>query len=145
MLENYISDIYACSRCGDCRESVKLEPAHKGVYKVCPIKNQLGFGSYTARVVLLYEIETQFFTVEQTRKGTEITKGEHDKPDIVIRITPEGVQNLISCKTKEEYLAMYKHLYKETDHLDFEVKTNMFTAARKGYVSWAKKAGLLSI
>jgi len=95
--------------------------------------------------ILLYEIEAQFFTVEQTKKGTEITKGEHDKSDIIIRITPEGVQNLLSCKTKEEYLTMYKHLYKETDHLDFEVKTNMFTMARKGYVSWAKKAGLLSI
>ena len=95
--------------------------------------------------VLLYEIEDQFFTVEQTNKGTEINKGEHDKPDLLIRITPEGVNQLMSCTTKEEYLHMYKYLYKETDHLDFEVKTNMFNMARKGYVSWAKKAGLLSI
>ena len=83
--------------------------------------------------------------MEQTEKRTEITKGEHDKPDILIRITPEGVEKLMSCKIKEEYLTMYKHLYKETDHLDFEVKTNMFTMARKGYVSWAKETGLLSI
>jgi heterodisulfide reductase subunit D len=95
--------------------------------------------------VLLYDIEGQFFTVEQTTEGTEITKGEHDKPDLLITITGEGVSHLMSCGTKEEYLLMYKHLYKETDHLDFEVKTNMFTMARKGYVSWAKKAGLLSI
>lgn len=95
--------------------------------------------------VLLYEIEDQFFTVEQTKKGTEIKKGEHDKPDILIHITPHGVEQLLSCKTKEEYLKMYKYLYKETDDLDFEVKTNMFNMARKGYVSWAKKAGLLSI
>jgi Fe-S oxidoreductase len=95
--------------------------------------------------VLLYEVENQFFTVEQTKKGTLIKKGEHDNPDIVIRITPEGVDQLKSCKTKKDYLEMYKHLYKETDHLDFDVKANMFTMARKGYVSWAKKAGLLSI
>jgi hypothetical protein len=50
----------------------------------------------------------------------------------------------MSCRTKEEYLKMYKYLYKKTEHLDFEVKTNMFTMARKGHVSWAKKAGLLS-
>jgi hypothetical protein len=50
----------------------------------------------------------------------------------------------MSCRTKEEYLTMYKHLYKETTHLGFEVKTDMFNMARKGYVSWAKKAGLLS-
>jgi Fe-S oxidoreductase len=95
--------------------------------------------------ILLYNIEDQFFTVEQTKRGTEIKKGEHDKPDLLITITPEGCDQLMSCKSKEEYLAMYKHLYKETDHLDFEVKTNMFNMARKGYVSWAKKAGLLSI
>jgi len=95
--------------------------------------------------VLLYEIENQFFTVEQTKKGTSIQKGEHDKPDILIRITPHGVNQLMSCKTKEEYLNMYKYLYKKTDDLDFEVKTNMFNMARKGYVSWAKKAGLLSL
>lgn len=95
--------------------------------------------------VLLYEIENQFFTVEKTKKGCEIKKGEHEKPDILIRITPEGVNQLLSSTTKEEYLHKYKYLYKETDDLDFEVKTNMFNMARKGYVSWAKKAGLLSI
>ena len=95
--------------------------------------------------ILLYKIEDQFFSVEQTKSGTDIRKGEHDKPDILISITPEGVNQLITCRTKEEYLAMYKYLYKETDDLDFDVKTNMFTMARKGYVSWAKKAGLLSI
>ncbi len=95
--------------------------------------------------VLLYEIEHQFFTVEKTKMGTEIKKGEHDKPDIHIRITPQGVENLMSCPTKEDYLKMYKYLYKETHDLDFDVKTNMFTMARKGYVSWAKKAGLLSL
>lgn len=95
--------------------------------------------------ILLYKIEDQFFTVEQTKKGTEIKKGEHDKPDLLITITHAGCERLMACKTKEEYLAMYKHLYKETDDLDFEVKTNMFNMARKGYVSWAKKAGLLSI
>lgn len=95
--------------------------------------------------ILLYEIENQFFTVEQTKKGTEIKKGEHDKPDLLIRIIPRGVEQLVSCMNKEDYLKMYKYLYKETHELDFEVKTNMFTMARKGYVSWAKKAGLLSI
>ncbi|MBU7010417.1 MAG: (Fe-S)-binding protein [Theionarchaea archaeon] len=95
--------------------------------------------------VLLYQVEDQFFTVEQTKKGTEIKKGEHDKPDLLIQITPTGVGKLMSCKTKEEYLKMYKYLYKETNDLDFDVKTNMFNMARKGYVSWAKKAGLLSL
>lgn len=277
MLEQYLSDIYSCSRCGDCRESVKLESAQKNVYHVCFIKDQLGFDSYTAQGrfmilreivkgkdidedvadlfytclecgrckevcisqlgegidvpsiveafrsvltekgftrqphklliasirtydnpwqmpryqkaewtlpfnlpergdilffagcssslltpqlaqsvvnifseikkggVLLYEIENEVFTVEQTKTKTEITKGQHKKPDIVIRITLEGVNQLMSCKTKKDYLNMYKYLYKETDHLDFDVKANMFTMARKGYVSWTKKAGLLSI
>lgn len=95
--------------------------------------------------VLLYQVEGQFFTVEQTKKGTEIKKGEHDKPDLLIRITSTGVEKLMSCRTKEEYLKMYKYLYKETDDLNFDVKTNMFNMARKGYVSWAKKAELLSL
>ncbi|MBU7032194.1 MAG: (Fe-S)-binding protein [Theionarchaea archaeon] len=95
--------------------------------------------------ILLYEIDGQFFTVEQTSKGTEIKKGEHDKPDLLITLTQQGVSQLMSCDTKEEYLRTYKYLYKETDHLDFVVKTNMFTMARRGYVVWAKKAGLLSL
>lgn len=53
MLELHTSDIHACARCGDCRESVKLESAHKGVYHVCPIKDQRGFDSYTARGKLM--------------------------------------------------------------------------------------------
>lgn len=95
--------------------------------------------------VLQYLIEGQPFTVEQTKEGTAITAGEHDNPDIIITITHTGVNQLMDCKTKKEYLKMYKYLYKKTDDLDFEVKANMFTMARRGYVSWAKKAGLLSI
>ena len=95
--------------------------------------------------VLLYSIDGEFFTVEQKKEGTDIKKGEHDKPDLLITISNEGTEQLMSCETKEDYLLMYKHLYKDTEHLDFEVKTNMFTMARRGYVSWAKKAGLLSL
>ncbi|MBU7029461.1 MAG: (Fe-S)-binding protein [Theionarchaea archaeon] len=173
MLENYVSDIYACARCGDCRESVKLESAHRGVYKVCPIKDQLGFDSYTARGKLMVlrnalegkeineDVSDLFYTCLEGGNCTEVCISQIgegiDIPSIIedfrsilsekgfTRKTPEGVEKLMSCKTKEEYLTMYKYLYKETDHLDFEVKTNMFTMARKGYVSWAKKTGLLSI
>lgn len=53
MLELHTSDIHACARCGDCRESVKLESAHKKVYHVCSMKGQLGFDSYAARGKLM--------------------------------------------------------------------------------------------
>jgi Fe-S oxidoreductase len=70
MLEQYISDIYACSRCGDCRESVKLESAHRGVFQVCPVKDILGFDSYTAR--------GRFMVLRKVLEGKEIDEDVAD-------------------------------------------------------------------
>jgi len=45
-IEKWYNDIYTCNRCGYCRQMVDLET---GTYKVCPIREKLGFESYNAR------------------------------------------------------------------------------------------------
>lgn len=48
-LADYINQMEKCGRCGDCAYSVKISTAKKHISMPCPIRNLLGFETYSAR------------------------------------------------------------------------------------------------
>ena len=48
-LTDYLPQMEKCGRCGDCAYSVKISTAKKHISMPCPIRNNLGFETYSAR------------------------------------------------------------------------------------------------
>ncbi|MEX2750733.1 MAG: (Fe-S)-binding protein [Candidatus Freyarchaeota archaeon] len=48
-LADYLQQMEKCGRCGDCAYSVKISTAKKHISMPCPIRNILGFETYSAR------------------------------------------------------------------------------------------------
>nr|MDO8082248.1 (Fe-S)-binding protein [Candidatus Freyarchaeota archaeon] len=48
-LADYLPQMEKCGRCGDCAYSVKISTAKKHISMPCPIRNCLGFETYSAR------------------------------------------------------------------------------------------------
>ncbi|HDI74469.1 MAG TPA: (Fe-S)-binding protein [Thermoprotei archaeon] len=92
--------------------------------------------------VLNYHVSGKVFHVERLKDTIKVKFGEHPKADIDLYVSEKAVEALTSAKNKEEYMKTFKTMYKQKE-LSFKPRANLFTLARKGYVSWAKKAGVI--
>ena len=92
--------------------------------------------------ILNYYIAGKIFHVEKLKDTIKVEFGEHPKADVDLFMTEKAVEALTSAKDKEEYMKTFKEMYKQGD-IKYKARANLFTLARKGYVSWAKKAGLI--
>lgn len=66
-LADYLQQMEKCGRCGDCTYSVKLSTAKKHISMPCPIRNILGFETYSARgrIIILKKLLEGELEVDQ--------------------------------------------------------------------------------
>ncbi len=83
-----------------------------------------------------------FHVVKTGKHEIRVEKGAVEKPDVDLHFTEEAVKRLTSAATREVYMRIFGEETKKKN-ISFKTRASLFTLARRGYVSWARKAGVI--